>query len=172
MLRGSCSMLAGTGRGLAVAIVTEGLTSLAASPGSQSMLNPGCRSCVSGCYQNTWQTEPSCAPHTALSPRSPAPPLPWAPPGAGTPPAHISASTCPPSPGWSPHRPWCRSAQDGRERVTMGLVAAPCRFPCGPQMGPAVPSIPVGAGSQHSPHGASSARSPLALVCKAPIKDC
>lgn len=44
-------------------------------------------------------------------------------------------------------------------------------LPCGSQMGPVVPGVPAGAGSQRSPHGTGSARSPLALLCEAPIKD-
>lgn len=61
----------------------------------------------------------------------------------------VPSLLCPPCPG------------DALPRMEgYALLPAACWLPCGPQMGPVVPGIPAGAGSQRSPHGAGSACSP------------
>lgn len=177
MPRGSCSMLPGTRRSLAVAMatMTEELTSPAASPGSRSMPNLSCRSWVPLVCPDATETQgklspvtlPHCPKH--LQPRSTSP--------LGSLRAGTPQSTPPPHPAHRlqpgpPTGPGAALPRNGWGRVTTGPAVAACRLPCGPQMGPVVPGFPAGAGSQRSPHGAGSACSPLTLVCKAPRKDC
>lgn len=81
---------------------------------------------------------------------TPPPPLPAGP----GPPQQACASSCPPQHHPQPRptpRPQRCCAEDGKGRVTAG------RLPCGPQMGPEVPGIPAGPGSQLSPRNAGGA---------------
>lgn len=74
-----------------MAVMTEGLTSLAASPGSLSMLNPGSWSwvpCVCPDATETWQTEPGHLHQTAPIPCTLLHLSPGLPVGVG-PPTHI-----------------------------------------------------------------------------------
>lgn len=146
-------MPAGTRRGLAVAMamVTEGLTSPAASPGSRSMPNPGCRSWVPRVCPDATETHSKLSP-TTLIPRSPAPPLPWAPCGAGTPqptppsrPAHRPQPGPPTGPGAAPPRTGGEELPQGRWWLLAGSHVAPrwvLRFPAS-QREPAVSAHPT-----------------------------